>query len=89
MSEMQDPVFEYSPTEAQNPRVTGDTLAQNSTVSTDDCRPLSVRKTDDWLPPEPTSVPSGGPCVRKTSGCYHYLTACVSEQFVELGIRNQ
>lgn len=32
MPEMQEPVLEHAPSEAQNPQVTGDTLAQNDCI---------------------------------------------------------
>jgi hypothetical protein len=46
MPEVQKPVLEYAPTEAQNPQVTDDILAQNSTATTDDLQARVVRKMD-------------------------------------------
>jgi len=47
MPEVQKPVLEYAPTEAQNPQVTDDTLAQNLPVETTVLQALDVRKTDN------------------------------------------
>jgi len=76
MPEVQKPVLEHAPTEAQNPQVTGDILTQNSTVATDDFRALNVPKTDGSKRPFIPKSP--------TSGRSSHLTACVSEHFVEL-----
>ena len=46
MPEVQKSVLEYTAPEAQNPQVTGDTLAQNSVAATDDLQASAVRKTD-------------------------------------------
>jgi hypothetical protein len=48
MPEVQKPVLEYAPTEAQNPQVTDDILTQNTTAATDDLQGPNVRKTDDY-----------------------------------------
>jgi len=46
MPEVQKPLLEHAPTEAQNPQVTGDTLAQNSDVVNLVTSVTDVRKTD-------------------------------------------
>jgi len=86
---MQKPVLEHAKTETHNPQVTGDTLAERSPVETGNPQAGDIPETYDGFPPEPRSAPSGSPCAPKISGCYSYLTACVSEHFVELGIGNQ
>lgn len=46
MPEVQKPVLEHAATEAQNPQVTGDTVAQNGAVAATDFQVGDVRKTD-------------------------------------------
>ena len=91
MPEVQKPVLEHAPTEAQNPQVTGVTITQKRPPLQPIFKHRLYGKRTTSFRPSPTSVPSGGPCIPKISGNghYNYLTACVSEHFVELGVGNQ
>jgi hypothetical protein len=46
MPEVQKPVLEHAPSEAQNPQVTGDTLAQNSAIDKGVTSVTAVRNMD-------------------------------------------
>jgi len=56
MPEVQKPVLEHAPTEAQNPQVTGVTLAQNSDIvksvtCTENVRKWRTYTMDVWIDP--------------------------------------
>jgi hypothetical protein len=86
MPEMQKPVLEHAAPKAnQTPRLDG-RLADNSVPDSND---VTVRETDDWLPPEPVSVPTDCDVPKAPNGgCSYWLSSGVRQQLSERLVGN-